>query len=236
MSYYFISSEKRTSGTSTNFLIENRPGLTVQNYIELVSCSIPLNYYTIDSTNDQFYFNDGTARTGTLNHGIYDANSLAAEIQRVMRDVTSDNDFDVTYEPTLLKMRFVYTGSFTINWSQMSKLSKMLGFGSSDTVTNNHLSINAVSLQGHDYLFIRILDVGNNPVIDYINTGTNTNSFAIPLSVSGGEVERYLPETYQRICFSSPRVYTSLRIQLRGEDGELINLNGSDWKFLIRVC
>jgi len=74
-----------------------KPAITGFTKVELLSFSMPLTSYNVDSTNNQVYFNvGGSDYTASITEGSYNVCTLKAELKRTM-DLVSSENFDIWY-------------------------------------------------------------------------------------------------------------------------------------------
>jgi hypothetical protein len=113
--------------------------------IRLVGGSIPANLYNINTDWNKFSLLENvTTYTITLNPGIYDGSSLAAELKRALNNSGLANVYDVTYSTTTLKItikRLSGTYRFTLLFQTGNYVDQFYDFyGAVDNLSNDYLN------------------------------------------------------------------------------------------------
>ena len=127
---------------------------------ELLSFSMPLTSYNVDSTNNQIYFNvGGTDYTTSITVGSYNVCTLTPELKRVM-DLVSGESFDIWYDSALFRLVFTISTaadfSFTWGTNTPNTAAEILGFLNSNTsVAQTITSTNAINLSLPLYFYIQ---------------------------------------------------------------------------------
>jgi len=136
--------------------------------------------------------------------GNWDIDDLVNELQTLLQTVNSG--FTVTYVSATSQLQFQNSnGNFQFLFeSGPNKANSMwyqLGFLQQDTTsTNNLFAPNVPSLNGPEYLYIRIEDIGDCPVKS--SQPSYDSTFVIPFSLSKGSVETWNCNTsFPQICY-----------------------------------
>ena len=112
--------------------------------IRLIGGSLPANLYNINTGWNKFTFLENSIKyTITLNIGLYDGTTLAAELKRALNSSGLSNVYDVSYSSTSLKITIRRT-SGTYSFSML--------FQSGDYVDNFDDYSGAVDNLSNDYL------------------------------------------------------------------------------------
>jgi len=113
--------------------------------IRLIGGSVPGNLYNINSDWNKFtFFENISIYTITLNIGLYDATSLAAELKRALNNSGLSNIYDVVYSTTTLKLtikRISGTYNFSILFQTGEYSDNFDDYrGAVDSLSNDYLS------------------------------------------------------------------------------------------------
>jgi len=113
--------------------------------IRLIGGSVPGNLYNINSDWNKFtFFENISIYTITLNIGLYDATSLAAELKRALNNSGLSNIYDVVYSTTTLKLtikRISGTYNFSILFQTGEYSDNFYDYrGPVDSLSNDYLS------------------------------------------------------------------------------------------------
>lgn len=202
----------------------------------LKSCSIP---NTINNITGSFEIEDSEGvKVITPTAGNYDANTFATELETVLNAAGVD-----TYTVVLVGNKYTITSSFndfTINPNNISASNGILfkiGFGISG-VYNATLGVltsySGINLSYPNYIFV---DIGQ--FAKHIkNTNGVFHNFMIPNCTKYGGLISFSPEN-SFIQQFLPYQYTfqinvdTFTVSLRYENGELIDINNSDWVMVL---
>lgn len=113
--------------------------------IRLIGGSLPANLYNINTGWNKFTFLENSIKyTITLNIGLYDGTTLAAELKRALNNSGLSNVYDVTYSLTSLKItirRTSGTYSFSILFQSGEYVDNFDDYsGAVDNLSNDYLS------------------------------------------------------------------------------------------------
>jgi hypothetical protein len=113
--------------------------------IRLIGGSLPANLYNINTGWNKFTFLENSIKyTISLNIGLYDGTSLAAELKRVLNISGVVNVYDVTYSLTSLKItirRTSGTYSFSLLFQTGEYIDNFYDYsGTVDNLSNDYLS------------------------------------------------------------------------------------------------
>jgi len=236
-----IDSKYRTNYSSTN---SNDFNINIPSKIEgqvvrygLKSCMIP-NTILIGGS---FEIEDSIGvKVITIPSANYTAETLRAELETQLNLAGTD-----TYTVTLSNNKYTITSSynnFTINPNDIVSPNGILfkiGFGISGIyvatigVITSYAGIN---LSYPNYIFINIAQFAKH----IKNITGDFHSFIVPNTCSYGKIISFNPESqfiqqfipYQ---FTFPNDVQTLSISLQYSDGTLINLENSDWSFVLTM-
>lgn len=235
-----INSKNRTSGNPNEFKIQIPPIEGLKKY-SLLYANIPNTLYNIDSTNNLIYFNRGGALVATLAFGAYNITDLIAEISTEMSAADAIQTYTATYDSLSFGLTITGTANFSLTLSNsLNATWYICGFVAANATGINtasalsHAADNCIRLDFPSELFLTINEFGEANVAS--DAGTR-GTFLIPLTVNSSFDEIFT--LYTR--FNTDRTYsysntlTTLTIKLTKSNGELIDLNGSDWSFCLAL-
>jgi len=168
--------------------------INIYNYISLQCFQCLNNFWNVQSSSswiDVSY--NGTTTSLQFPLGNWSIDDLVTELQTLLQTVNSG--FTVTYVSAISQLQFQNSnGNFQFLFgSGPNKANSMwcqLGFLQQDTTsTNNLFAPNVPSLNGPEYLYIRIDDIGDCPVKS--SQPSYDSTFVIPFSLSKGSVETW---------------------------------------------
>lgn len=129
-SIYKDSGSSLSSPTFSNFNIDDIQGYRIKNAV------IPSSFYTIDSRNNKFYFNEtstsSTTRTATITTGYYTSSTILTALKTALDSAGSANTYTITYSSTTNKITIT---SSTENFRVISGINNIyyeLGIDSAD--------------------------------------------------------------------------------------------------------
>ena len=129
----------------------------------------PSGNFTIDSTNNKIYINDGTDKTATLTNGNYATPALlAAQIQSKLNSVSTN--WTVTYEMDVYLSKYFFkitrTTSATLKLSnQTNALWDTIGFITSVDLVGTSFSANEIRVHTNEFVEV---DFGYNANVGFI--------------------------------------------------------------------
>lgn len=205
--------------------------------IELLSAEIPNTAYVFTSENNDILFNEGAGTlTATISPGTYSVAEIETELKTKL-DAAGTLTYTVSFDEPTKKLTISATGAFTLQFSQPASPYKELGWNNVDTVSaSSHTAPNSINLAGENAWFISIRDFAQAG----LQGGKSANGFTykVPVNVSYGDIVFYtrLSGMDQQITqantgFNQPVLF----VQLVDYRGQLIDLQGRDWSFMIKV-
>jgi hypothetical protein len=206
--------------------------------VELLSFSMPLTQYNIDSTNNQVYFSvDGDDFTAEITPGSYNVCTLCSELKRIM-NLVSTHIFDIWYDSGLLKLVFTILSfadfAFTFGTNTDNSAAHILGFLESDSVSAaTILSDNAINLSLPLYFYIDIPQIGIHV------RSTNENDFATfivsSMQNSGGINVFNMFSSYQLLEQFGHSSLSAIDIRIKERGNKLVDLQNADWQMVLRL-
>lgn len=237
-----IRSQDRSSGTSSKFPIDFGGHYLNKGKIKFSKFKIPATNYNVNKTNNTVYFVIGDEKklfTVNIPEGHYTKSDLPSELKKIMlrraSELMEDDWLKVEYINNTDKLRFTSSNlpfgfSFKTNTENSARF--LLGFNEEDTPLDSTVnSPNVINLSYHTHISVR----------------TNNSAISIPkmcrLAKKGSSAQYpiilyYDKKTksyvsYDDICYETDHPLGNLDISIVDFDGNLIDLNGGDWEFLI---
>jgi hypothetical protein len=196
-------------------------------HVNVVHASIPFTFYNINSSNNVLNYSiEGTNYSFIIAQGNYNVVNL--------KDYLMSNlpGFIITYSPITNKYTFTqnYYGFTFLNTSTCLNI---LGF-SQQTITSNGTSL--TSTQSVNLNPIRCVCICSDlPSSNISLNSKNKNNIlcSIPITTQPNSIITYLNHNNFKIN-TYANVLSSIRIQLMDQDGNLLNLNGTNWSMTIQ--
>jgi hypothetical protein len=196
-------------------------------HVNVVHASIPFTFYNINSSNNVLNYSiEGTNYSFIIAQGNYNVINL--------KDYLMSNlpGFIITYSPITNKYTFTqnYYGFTFLNTSTCLNI---LGF-SQQTITSNGTSL--TSTQSVNLNPIRCVCICSDlPSSNISLNSKNKNNIlcSIPITTQPNSIITYLNHNNFKIN-TYANVLSSIRIQLMDQDGNLLNLNGTNWSMTIQ--
>ena len=235
--YLIRSRDRQLNYPSHNFAI-NLSGDTIDvgNY-HLQFANVQNTSYTVrTNVNDTIYFNENsTNKSATITPGYYTSSTIAAAIKSAMDTASSAfATFTVTFSSATQKLTIASTQNFSLTFGTYTarSIARLLGFNAADTTAATSAIGNNVINFGEPLSFaIRIREAA-----DYNVSCINGSyaSFVIPMDVGYGEYKYYRSNyDFPQYCRFTTRC-TRLNIEIRDFEGNILDLNGSDFELCLR--
>lgn len=206
--------------------------------VELLSFSLPLTQYNIDSTNNQVYFTvGGTDYTATITPSSYTICTLTAELKRIM-DLESSESFDVWYDSGLFRLVFTISSaaSFSFTWgtNTSNTAATILGFFNSNSSTGVTItSTNAINLSLPLYFYVDIPQIGIHC------RSTNENDYATFIVASQGNSSSVnvfnMFSSYQLLEQFGHTSLNAIDVRIKERGNKLVDLQNSEWQMVLRL-
>jgi hypothetical protein len=235
---YLIRSRDRAANTSSHTFGINLAGDPVEKGIyHLQFANIQNTSYTIRSgINDVIYFNENaTNKTATVTQGYYTSSSIVTAIKSAM-DTASGGfaTYTVTFSASTQKITIASTQNFSLTFgtNTNSSIARLIGFNAANTsAATSAISNNVINLSEPLSFAIRIREASEYNV-SCING--SYASFVIPMDVGYGEYKYFRSEfDFPQYCTFANK-QTRLNIEIRDFEGNLLDLNGSDFELCLR--
>jgi hypothetical protein len=144
------------------------------------------------------------------------------------------NNYTVTFDSKTLRVTIAGDNSFNLLLSS-SSISSILGFGTTDlTSQTSYTGTYTYNLSYGDYLYLTIDELQRFARTSNLND--NTFTFILPLDVNIGEYQTYQCSDFeQELQFSPPVSIKNLTCRLTSYNNSTVDLNGSEWSFLLQI-
>tara|TARA_R110002124_G_scaffold17446_1_gene72882 strand:- start:5181 stop:6128 length:948 start_codon:yes stop_codon:yes gene_type:complete len=244
-----------TTDTYFQFFMDNAIicPLNQRMLVSLHSAIIPYSFYNIRSgLNDIIPLIVGLAGSEvyhniTIPEGNYTSGSLKSTIQALIRTVSLDNTFTVTYNRTTMKFKYsigadsTRDGYVAFDFSHSPNTGHIeLGFRKNEVsdrifIATPLVSTNVVDVNGSIHgLYIRT-NLTQQGSFDSHTKGFNTILGKIPINENFGSVLFFHPsDSNHKVLIQTTEIHT-LTIRLTDEKNRLVDLNGLNFSFSIKI-
>lgn len=219
----FLSNLRYSLGS----IVPKEPDI-IHRQVQLLNAQIPVSFYVINYTNNQFRLKLGAGAfiTYSVPVGNYTANSLIS----AMKTLVNNANFNIVISTINGCLTFSFTAAMIIDNTITSSIGFVLGFASG-TYNDTAFSITAphpLNLLGIKTLQIRSVNLVMNN-ISSVQGGMTTLLATIPVdAVPFGMIE-YKDVGNNNITFYNDFL-DDLEIEIiDGESGQYINFNNADW-------
>lgn len=230
-----VNSADRVTGTATNFRVLLKDPIKSAKSVELLQALIPNTAYNITTDNNVINFNDGAAKSATIPVGGYSAASLATQIASSLTTASGVITFSCSFSTTTFKFTISGTAAFTLSFS-LNPIATTLGFARTNlSAASTYTAPNTPALIT-DYYHIEIAEI--NSVIT--TTAGESSTFIVPANTNAGDVINFQTNNSypQKIVFSfsqSFQMFTLRLLRKFNSSYSPVDLNGSNWSFLLRM-
>jgi hypothetical protein len=246
-----IKSSSRTTGSasSSNFTINLPESFNCKGrrFLKLKYLQCYNTIYNVDATNNALNFNENSANKSItpLTPSGYTGTTLATALQTALNTASSGyNTYVVTYSAS--------TGLFTISAGNPFTLLFSSGTNSSTSLwkvmgwtTSNGLSpVNSATASSVTSPYMANL---TNPLSMYLNlskvnsiirtsdTPSIPFTYNIPIKVPYGQLIELKEDQLEQKALISDPLFKVFTVQLIGPNGNAVNLNGSEWEFMVTL-
>lgn len=233
-----IRSRDRTgnSTSSHNFQLDLKGSPIEAGTYSIQFINIQNTAYPIRSgVNDKIYFNENsTNKTATITAGYYSESTLTTAVKSAL-DTASGGfaTFTVTISASTKLMTISSTQSFSLKFgtNTSSSAARTLGFAASDTsAATSQTATSMINLTDPLSANIRIREASSKG-FSCVNGGYG--QILIPLDVAFGYFKFYKIDDFpQQLKFVNKA--TVLNVEIRDMEGNLLDLNQSDWEILLK--
>lgn len=236
-SHLIVNSRDRQQGKASDFLIQIPP-FRGTGRVALLHASIPNTLYNIHSKNHYLSW----ARNGVdyylqIPHGAYGITDFVAMLAAQMNVIDSAGGYNCSYSQVTMKLTIestdatfkLYTGD------PIDHCWETIGFTqASDTLPA--LKQTGDSTIRLDFPAFLLLDIGL-PGGDVITTDHHRANYMVPMANISQYIEIYnRAATFDQLqCYSLGAGVNCLRVRLMKPSGELCDLNGAEFSFVLGI-
>lgn len=237
ITFLHIDSFLRNHGTTSDFMINLQIPIFSIKQIRMIALNLPVNNYNVNSSNNTIYFTDGSSNfVGVIPPGVYDIISILPAINLAMMSSGFDGSIDATFSNTDLTITINCNSLISLQFGtfQTNSIANFLGFNNVDTSFSlNNTGNNTIDLSIPPCVFIR---VGELPSACKSVSGIS-GTFPIYITVDSANINFHFDSSNYRIhCEGNISILNQLNISLiNPRDGQIFNLNGSDWTMLLEL-
>lgn len=206
----------------------------IHRQVQLLNAQIPVSFYVINSTNNQFTLKlgAGVLTTYTIPVGNYQANSLITAIKTVVNNV----NFNITISSINGCLTFTDTETIQINNNGVNTIGYVLGFPAG-VFNDTAFSLTApfpLNLLGTKTLQVRSNNLSCSN-ISSVQGGATTLLATIPVSATPFGMIDYKDVGNNMITIANTSL-DDLDIEIvDGESGDYINFNNADWCITLAI-
>lgn len=230
--------------------IYNLPNIIIEKdevaYITVKDAVIPNSFYNVNETNNKLNLRiDLTTYLILIPYGNYNVNSLSLEIRTLIQDLDTehghDHDLTITYLPKINQFYFIHS-HHSFSFLSTSTCFEILGFKDGQTYTSSALPFQTqkhelTSNIGVNLFTTRTIFVqSQNFILNNINSlNHNNNNILASIPIKGTPNSIIFYEDLTKHLIHNLNNLTTLRIQLKDQDGELINFNGCHYSITLEI-
>lgn len=240
--YLQVNSQDRVqdaTSTPTSFIVSSLYGpKSLVTSVELKEVCMPFTIFNVTAPNNNFKWSVPTQSqnyTVPITPGAYNILDLLAVIQQAMNTADLNNTYALSYDPSTFKTIFnVATGvdAFSLVFDDTT-ITTQLGFTIGTVPAGlTIMSPNGIKLNVPQHLFIQIKEFGMAGI------STNGIPFTFHVTINVAPSELFLWEeknNYPQIVGTNARALNQLTVQVLDNQGTLVDLNGAEWSFLLKL-
>lgn len=237
--YLTIDSKKRIRGNSCDFEIPVSPALGGINKISLLSCSIPLTHYNINSSNNVLVFSDGVLMFNVvLPIGSYTRFNIEQLLEDALNLSGSGIVFTVEFSDFLYKLTISGDAPFSLLFASntLNSIAYVLGFDPVDTAL-------AVSHMGNNSMNLSVPPLLGMQILEFPSMSRDTDSlnwFTFPINTLGdsSDISLHFAHTqYYLDCKNYINNANNLHIRIINlRDNLIFNNNNADINIVLELC
>lgn len=230
-----VNSMSRTSLESpSKYLFKLDQGYFKKNIVDvkLLSCNIPNTTFNVTSKNNSFKIGFGTSPATytqiTLPSRNYNIHELCVMIEGLVQSEAGVSGFTVNPVESLKKVKMNYSTEFKVDFSVSNPCNVILGFTEKlySSESNSLTSENVYDTGG-----IKVFKIGVDELSHIFPDGIQT-------VLRDPNEENVIYEDYEydtSVNFDRIQRLSSMTITIRDENGELVELNGSDHVLVFEI-
>ena len=229
-----INSAYRTSGESHDFRID-LPTHIRGSSLKLSQVFILNTFYNVNKNNDKFFFNlnGGYTRTAIVPVGNYNSTTFPTAFQTALNvAIFSEGVFSVVLNDLSNKLEITCSVPFQVKMGDNPEksLRDIVGFRSDGFIALSHTAEGILNLSP---IMSFNISVNNIPVIEQAGGNQYATTFSVPVSEGFKNIIEFSPDTHFPQVLELPNTVRTLRITVRDDDYNLLDLNGSNWYMIL---
>lgn len=202
-------------------------------YVSVQTAQIPCTFYNVDAINNLLVYNvnAGPNINLTITPSNYNVNTLLTFLQTAM------TGFTITYNSATNKYTFTHATN-VFSFKSSSTCFELLGF--LDSAQYNSTGLTLTSTISVNFFTIRnvLIECSNLITVNKTSNVADSNQSiltSIPITVSQGSILSYSNVFGLSDRIASVKNFASLNIRLLDQDGDLLNLNGTEWSITMQL-
>jgi len=212
----------------------------INTQIEVISAQIPVSFYNINETNNQFNYGLGTylnliLKTITIPIGNYNATNLLSTMTSLFVSNGDSTIMSMVLNKNTGKLQFSNSQSFSIYYNRFGNcINEVLGLG---IVKYSFITTVLPAPYMMDLLGIKVLNICSTllPINSFSSDNSATNCLAtIPINASSFSLILYENASVKRQTLGIRNV-SAIDIQIYGDDNKLLNFNGVSWTMTLAI-
>ena len=216
--------------------------------IEVLELEMYNSWYAVNPLNYVLDFNDGAVQQAIIQPGNYDRTTFPAAVKTAMEAVSALT-FTVSIDKPSGRLTILGTGPFSLLFasgasappptSKSYTIDKIMGFPRADTAfAAAAVGTYPINLSGENYLYFTssLISGRDNALIPAGNTDITAAGNGVFHRTQIYAVQTAITETYTpgRPVYIG-RSTTNFDIQVRYNDGNIVDLNGFDYSMKVRI-
>ena len=214
----------------------------INTQIEVISAQIPVSFYNINETNNQFNYALGNSNTDPLvsknisiTVGNYNATSLLSKMNELFIANGDSTIFNIVLNKNTGRISFSNTQTFSIYYSKTAKtVNQVLGLG---IISYSFLTTVLEAPFMLDLLGTKVLNICSTllPINSFSSEKSASNCLAtIPINASSFSLILYENSSEKRQTLGIKNI-SAIDIQIYGDDNKLINFNNINWTMTLAI-
>jgi hypothetical protein len=241
MSFYTVSSKRRASGNSNNFLVTLPLAVREAKSVTLKELTLNKSVYNVTSSNNIFPIQNTSGFPATqylvsIPVGAYNVTQLISQINTsVISSIGAGSGFSIVYNTIQMTVSVSWStpAFWVLNWASCgvsNLINNLLGYSRVD-VAGNSTSDKVIGLNDPLVAYIQVDELGTR---NYNSFGLQY-TFRCPLNVNSGQGVSLTTDSFyeQKITFPKESSLHQFKIRLVNDDGSDLSLNGSEWEMVL---
>tara|TARA_R110000823_G_scaffold80528_2_gene183249 strand:- start:198 stop:1118 length:921 start_codon:yes stop_codon:yes gene_type:complete len=226
---------------SFNDILKDDPSI-LNTQIEVISSQIPVSFYNINETNNQFNYALGNVNTNpfvikniTIPVGNYNATNLLSKMNTLFIANGDSTIFNITLNKNTGRISISNTQTFSIYYDIFGNcVNEVLGLG---IVKFSFMTTVLEAPFMLDLLGTKVLNICSTllPINSFSSERSASNLLAtIPINASSFSLILYENSSEKRQTLGIKNI-SSIDIQIYGDDNKLINFNNINWTMTLAI-